>query len=134
MAERVQREFYISYFSEVSAAITIKTDGSGILCTATHPRDGVPIDCWFHFSDHSLPEEPLQLGGTAIVGILRKLGDVLYPGAKPILEQWESVDQPRVKFFTDLFFAFTYGEWVAHDPDYPRTWPHQVGEKLCYSG
>lgn len=116
--------FRISYFAEVSAVIELHDTERGFCATATHPRENVPISDWFHFCD---AEWDLPVVGRNAHETLKKLGDELYPGAGHLLEM--AHDNPRERFFSDLYIAFTYGNWHPRNPDNPDI-VHPVGRWL----
>lgn len=121
------REFSISYFSEVSAVLTLT---EGYRLKATHPMDTVTISDWFHFSGTAPKGDPLLITGDTVADVLAKMADRLYPGARIILERNDNVDEPRKQFFTDFFIAFVIGDYHPASQKYPSDWEHPAGEWL----
>lgn len=121
-----ERTFIISYYSEVSAEITVKVYESSpqVEVEADHPIDGVPIQDWYHFCEESETDVSVEADdvGHAIV----KMAARLYPGCKQLLDEQYDYDEPLFeKFVRDLFLAFVAGRVVR-----PDDWQHNVGEKL----
>lgn len=122
--------FEIAYYSEVHAIINIYVDGGEVVATATHVRDGIGIEDWFHFCDKEVTVEELVTRGDTGLEALSKLSHELYPGAKMLLEKSDDVDNPKEQFFTDVMIAAMKG---THYPPYnghPRAWKNESGRKL----
>lgn len=119
--------FSIYYFSEVSVDLTL-TEGYEL--AATHPTEGVGIDCWFHFGGNEPNCDPLVYTGDSIIDVLAMMAGRLFPGASPILEQKTLSSNPRESFFTAFLIAFRFGSAVPAGPNYPEEWTNRAGRKL----
>lgn len=124
-----ERTFYISYYSEVSAEVTVREYDDHCVVTATHPVETVPISDWYHFCDISCNGDPLVAKDVSVKDGLHKMANALYPGAETLMEQ-RNVTDPREQFFTDFFIAFTFGLYYPSYPEYPDEWKHSVGWQL----
>lgn len=122
--------FGLSYFSEVSAEITLICTHDIARFEATHPMDTVPISDWFHFSNTTCETDPLVVECETIHSALFELGNQLYEGPRRLLEDNQHVQHPRTQFFSDLYFAFVYGEWFPAAKRIPSGWEHEVGLKI----
>lgn len=128
--QSVEYTFSIAYYSEVSAELTLYTDGTHSRLEATHPMGAVPIDDWFHFYGSYDGPDPLVVEGENINDVIAEMGYQLYPGARGLLEDNDTVDNPEQQFYTDLYIAFVYGEWFPVGRKHPSGWEHSVGERL----
>lgn len=116
-----ERKFIISYFSEVTALVTVGHKSGTVYGEATHPMDDVSIECWFHFQ-HTTKSSPAsevvsvkeQVSDhdserKAILTVLDRLADELYPGVEALLQRDDSVENLRERFYTDFMYAFITG-------------------------
>lgn len=124
-----ERKFYIHYWSEVSAEVSlIRTEpviaGSGsIVAKARHPS-GTGMADWFHFVDDD--KVPVQLRNVdcvrasaninecenerdAILQCLTNLADKLWHGMHWKVDREEDFDKDT--FYHDMLQAFIVGEW-----------------------
>lgn len=122
--------FHLAYYSEVSAEITLQRRDGYTRFAATHPIDAVTIDDWFYFSSSYDGHDPLYSQDVDTHTALAKLGNALYPGAERLIQDIESVDEPKERFFTDLYLAFVHGQWIPPSDRYPHGYNHSVGERL----
>lgn len=128
-----RREFKISYFTEVSAAVTVVATEGRVSMAATHPTDNVTIHDWFHFSGNYNGPDPLIIEGDDVNQVLAELGKALYPGAKHIISERDDTKDTIGQFLSDLYLAFVCGKWVpgAMGPKYAKQWEHSVGNRLA---
>lgn len=128
----LQRQFLISYFSEVSALVEVTETDEYIEMYADHPSENVDLKPnWFHFSNVGTPEEVWdedKLDGDvtvrarvtttkkeALMEALDKLADELWPGPKLMMQEHppdgiHSETEMEAHFRQVLLYAFITGK------------------------
>lgn len=120
-----ERKFYIHYWSEVSAEISlIRTEpvvaGTGsIVAKARHPS-GTGMSNWFHFSETEYRRQSVRASAEiaecederdAVLTCLSRLTEKLWDGMDWKVEREEDFDKDT--FYKDMLQAFFVGEWTV---------------------
>jgi len=123
-----EHRFFLYYYSEVSAEVSITSSDGQFSVIADHPTDTVGIDCWFHFVDYETDTNVIERTSDELELAMADVADELSPGGMGILEHHD-VDNTRMQFFTDFMCAATTGVYSIYG-DRDNEYYHPAGEWL----